>query len=161
MRVCMLLALFPLAFTAMIALGDEKWYDFRSSPSYQALKPDEQRALEQVHRDFVLLRGALDMYAEDHRGEAPENLEALAPRYLRELPKDPFATKATAEAKDLGNYTPSLAGWGYRYRAGQGNSFIIASVGLPQFPYLAEKGNVGLYRPKGLWISGRQPSFAK
>lgn len=156
MRLCMLLAVVSMALVPIRTPASEEVYDFRSSPSYQALQPMQQQALEQVHRDFVLLWGALDMYAEDHRGQAPDNLEALVPRYLQELPKDPFATKATAAEKNLGNYTPSQGGWGYRYRPGQGDSYIVASVGLPEFPYLAEKGNVGLYRPKGTWISGLQ-----
>jgi RNA polymerase sigma factor (sigma-70 family) len=138
-----------------------KVYDFRSSPSYQALKPEQRQALEQVHRDFVLLWGALDMYAEEHQGRVPQRLEDLVPRYLKDLPRDPFATEATAAEKEVAPYTPSLGGWGYRYRPGQGNSFIVASVGLPEFPYLAEKGNVGLHQLKGLWLSGRQLVPAK
>jgi hypothetical protein len=138
--------------------GDES-YEFRSSPAYHALKPAEQQALEQVHRDFVLLWGALDLYLREHENLAPEKLESLVPQYLKELPPDPFATKETAEGKDLGRYVSSRDGWGYRYRRGQGDSFIIASVGLPDFPYLAKSGNVGLYMPRGTWISGRQPTL--
>jgi hypothetical protein len=38
---------------------------------------------------------------------------------------------------------------------------VIASVGLPQFPYLAERSNVGLYVCKGIWISGHNPMMLK
>src|SRR5262249_16433301 len=146
-----------MSLTALAARGQDNSYDFRATPDYKALKPDQQQALEQVHCDFVLLWGALDMYMRDHENRAPENMEALMPHYLKELPKDPFATKETAADTYLGNYLPSPEGWGYRYRRGQADSFIIASVGLPSFPYLAKTGNIGLYRPRGTWISGRQP----
>jgi uncharacterized protein (TIGR03067 family) len=133
-------------------------YDFRASPRYRALSAADRQSLEQVNHDFALLWGALDLYAEEHLRAVPETLDALVPRYLKELPKDPFATKATAEEKKLGPYVASRDGWGYRYRPGRGNySFVLASVGLPDFPYLAASGNVGLYRARGLWLTGRQP----
>jgi hypothetical protein len=156
MRLYVLLAVLSLALTSTSARGADKPYDFRSSAAYKALKAEERQALEQVHRDFALLWGALDLYLREHGGGAPERLEALVPRYLTELPKDPFATKETAAGKDLGVYAPSRDGWGYRYRRGEGDAFVIASVGLPDFPYLAASGNVGLYRPRGLWLSGEQ-----
>ena len=71
----------------------------------------------------------------------------------------PFATKTSAAEKEIRPYLPSLDGYGYRYRQGQGRSWITTSVGLPKFPYLAQRGNVSLYMPKGIWLSGRQPSL--
>lgn len=38
---------------------------------------------------------------------------------------------------------------------------LIASVGLPDFPYLAARGNIGLYICKGTWISGINPSTGR
>jgi hypothetical protein len=145
---CVLLA--PLGGTR-----EDKTYNFRSSEAYEALTDQERQALEQVHRDFVLLWGALDMFAQDHSGQVPKSLKELAPLYLKELPKDPFATSATATEK-VSHYTVSLDGWGYRYFPGVGNAFVVSSVGLPRFPYLARTGNVGLYRAKGIWSSGEQ-----
>ena len=83
------------------------------------------------------------------------NCPRLVPAYLKELPRDPFATKSAAK-KDLGHYKPSLDGFGYRYRPGQGNAFLLSSVGLPGFPYPAERGNVDLYIAKGFWTGGGQ-----
>src|SRR5687767_2010322 len=130
-------------------------YNFRTSAAYRALKSEEREKLEQVHRDFVLLWGALDMYAEDHEGQVPDELSELSPSYLKELPRDPFAT-TTAAKKELGQYKPSLGGFGYRYRPGNGNAFILSSVGLPGFPYLPKRGNVDLYIAKGFWTGGGQ-----
>jgi RNA polymerase sigma factor (sigma-70 family) len=131
-------------------------YDFRESVNYKGLPADQREKLEQVTRDFVLLWGALDLCARDHKGTMPAKLEDLVPRYLKDLPRDPFATKATADEKKLDPYTPSLQGLGYRYRPGRADSFVLMSVGLADFPYLAEKGNVGLYIARGTWISGRE-----
>ncbi len=120
-------------------------YDFRATEAYKSLSDSDREKLEQVHRDFVLLWGALDMYCEDH-GKPPESLEALTPHILRELPLDPFAS-------------PQAENRHYDYRPGSpGNrAWIISSVGLSGFPYLAERGNVGLYQCKGTWISGYNP----
>ena len=152
---CMSLAVLGMALVATGAPADEKAYVFRESESFHALQPDEQKALEQVDHDFALLNEALEKYAQAHEGQVPKRLEDLVPRHLKELPKDPFATKITAAEKELGNYTPSLEGWGYRYRPGIGDAFILASVGLPDFPYRAVRGG-GLYHAKGTWISGNQ-----
>jgi hypothetical protein len=131
-------------------------YNYRSSKAYRALKPAEQRMLDQVHRDFVLLWGPLDMYAEANGGQVPKKLSDVVPLYLKELPRDPFATKATARQEKLGPYSQSCDGFGHRYRTGAGNAFVVSSVGLPGFPYLAQRGNVDLYVAKGTWISGNQ-----
>src|ERR1035437_42556 len=138
-------------------------YDFRRSEAFVRLSPIDKEKLEQVKREQVLLLGALDMYADGHQGNPPENLDALVPKYLKDLPSDPFATESSAGEKDWHDYTPSKKGWGYRYRRGAaGNrAWAIASVGLPQFPYLAEKGNVGLYVCKGTWIGGVNPGQFK
>jgi hypothetical protein len=138
-------------------------YDFRASEAYRQLAPADRQRLEQVRRDQVLLWGALDMYADGHNGEVPETLDALVPRNLAELPKDPFATSQAAADSEAPGYTKSKEGWGYRYKRGApGNrAWVISSVGLPDFPYLAEHGNVGLYMCKGLWISGINPVVGK
>lgn len=120
-------------------------YDFRNTGAYRALSDDDRNKLEQVHRDFVLLWGALEMYC-DVYAEPPESLEKLTPLILRELPIDPFTA---ADAKDRN----------YKLRKGApGNrAWVISSTGLSSFPYLAERGNVGLYICKGTWISGNNP----
>ena len=63
-------------------------YDFRDSDAYRKLSAADKQRLEQVHRDLVLLWGALDMYADEHNGNLPANLDDLAPKYLVELPSD-------------------------------------------------------------------------
>ena len=141
----------------------EKPYDFRASNAYAQLSAADRQRLEQVRRDQVLLWGALDMYADEHNDAVPASLGDLAPKYLAELPTDPFATEATASQQPTHGAVPSKQGWGYRYRPGaKGNrAWVISSVGLPDFPYLAEKGNVGLYVCKGTWISGLNPATTK
>lgn len=138
-------------------------YDFRASEAYRKLPSANRERLEQVRRDQVLLWGALDLYADEHNGELPETLDALVPRFLAELPRDPFATAQSAAEHESVGYTASKKGWGYRYHHGApGNrAWVISSVGLPDFPYLAEHGNVGLYICKGLWISGENPVTGK
>ena len=76
-------------------------YNFRTSAAYRALKPAEREKLEQVHRDFVLLWGALDMYAEENQGQVPDELSELVPGYLKDLPRDPFATTQRQQRKIL------------------------------------------------------------
>lgn len=131
-------------------------YNFRESKAFRSLAASDQEKLEKVHRDFVLLWGALDMYAEAHGGQEPKMLSDLVPLYLKELPIDPFATQSTAKQKEIGSYKPSCDGYGYRYQAGAGNAFVLCSVGLRGFPYLAEHGNVDLYIAKGFWTGGGQ-----
>lgn len=135
-------------------------YDFRRSEAYGKLSSEDRARLEQVHRDLMMLWGALDRYADNHDGKPPEGLDQLVPRYLAELPRDPFATAATSAEKPE-YYTPSMGGWGYRYRKGpmiavpggaEDRSWVLSSVGLREFPYLAGRGNVGLYVCKGLWL---------
>lgn len=141
-------------------------YDFRQTEAYRQLPDADREKLEQVHRDFVLLWGALDMYADNHGGAPPDSLDDLTPLFLRELPKDPFIAAETAERaardEDRVNRT-SLKGWGYQYRKGSpGNrAWIISSVGLKGFPYLAERGNVDLYICKGDWTSGFNPRMTE
>lgn len=153
MKQILFLALTLLTISPVAA---EKQYDFRDSDAYHRLTAADKQRLEQVHRDLVLLWGALDMYADEHNGKLPETLDGLVPRYLIELPSDPFATKQTASIKTTFD-TPSKNGMGYRFRSGTlGNrAWVIRSVGLTDFPYLAKRGNVGLYCAKGTWISGR------
>jgi len=156
------LLLFALIVLPLVgALAGEKPYNFRTHDAYQKLSDTDKQRLEQVHRDFVLLWGALDMYADYHNGNLPETLDELVPECLGELPSDPFVT----EPKNLKEsyYQPSKKGYGYQYRKGSpGNrAWIVASVGLPDFPYLAERGNIGLYLCKGTWLSGINPMPAK
>ncbi len=137
-------------------------YDFRASPAYARLSDTDRLRLEQVRRDQLLLWGALDLYADEHDDEPPETLDALVPRYLAELPADPFATKPAPMERKPGDYVPSKGGMGYRFMKGApGNrAWIISSVGLPDFPYLGER-NSGLYLCKGTWISGINPMITK
>jgi hypothetical protein len=147
-----------LAFAVSLS-GADKPYDFRASSVYSQLPAADRLRLEQVQRDFVLLWGALDMFADAHGRNPPERLDDLDPLYLTELPSDTFATPETANPREMDSYTRSKDGWGYRYRRSSpcNRGWVISSVGLPEFPYLAEQGNVGLYRCKGIWISGFQP----
>jgi hypothetical protein len=142
-----------LSFAALLATA-EKPYDFRDSDAYRRLSAADRQRLEQVRSDQVRLWGALDMFADERGGNPPDTLDKLVPDFLAVLPSDPFATPRSAYTRGLGDYTSSKGGWGYRYKRGaSGNrAWVIASVGLPDFPYLAERGNVGLYVCKGLWI---------
>ena len=144
-----------LGLACLIASADDRAvYDFRASAQYAALSADDREKLETVHRDLVLLWGALDMYADEHEHKGPDKLEQLVPHYLRELPRDPFATKTTAAETELTPNKSSLEGWGYRYRPTGTQAWVLCSVGLPEFPYLAKEGNIGLYHAKGLWLGG-------
>ncbi|MBI5821584.1 MAG: protein kinase [Verrucomicrobia bacterium] len=131
-------------------------YDFRKSDAYRKLSAEDREKLEQVTRDFMLLWTSLERFADEHDGQLPDTLDQLVPQYFSELPADPFATAKTAQEGAAG-YQKSKSGWGYRYRKGApGNrAWIVASAGLPNFPYLAEKGNVGLGLCKGIWLSGK------
>jgi hypothetical protein len=157
---------FLLASCCLMGAGHsaaENPYNFRQSEAYKKLSPTDREKLEQVHRDFMMLWGALDLYADEHDGNPPESLENLDPRYLAELPKDPFATLETVSRKKKSYHTPSKDGWGYSYRRGaKGNrAWILDSVGLPTFPYLADRSNISLYIGKGVWISGINPAVMK
>jgi hypothetical protein len=112
-------------------------YDFRASDAYSRLSTSDKQRLEQVHRDLVLLWGALEMFADDHDEDPPATLDELVPKYLAALPSDPFATQQTASEQPTYNYSPSRGGLGYRYKKGApGNrAWIVRSVGLPDFPY--------------------------
>lgn len=150
-----------LAFLSITAsvVADEKRYDFRASAAYEQLSVADRQRLQQVRRDQFLLWGALDIYADEHSGGLPTSLDELVPAYLAELPTDPFATQQTANAPVTRGCVRSKGGFGYPFmRGASGNrAWVISSVGLPDFPYLAERGNVGLYICKGLWISGVNP----
>src|SRR5688572_20180804 len=148
-----MLCLMILSLAVTVTAGDKR-YDFRASEAYAQLSTVDKQRLEQVRRDQALLWGALDMYCDDHDGTPPGSLDALVPRYLAELPLDPFATEQTASEQLTHGYTSSRRGFGYRFRQGApGNrAWIISSVGLPKFPYLGER-NSGLYICKGTWIS--------
>ena len=118
-----LMLLPPLLLLASLAAA-EKPYDFRTSAAYAKLSSADQHKLEQVHHHQVLLWGALDMFADQHNGNPPSSLDELVPRYLAELPSDPFATQQTAGAQVLQGYTPSKGGVGYQFRRGAcGNRF--------------------------------------
>jgi hypothetical protein len=154
--------LFGLLLAAPLFMVAAERYDFRASPAYARLSAAERQKLEQVCRDQMLLWGALDLYADEHNGEPPASLDALVPRYLAELPSDPFAVEHSVDKTAPGDYRPSKGGMGYRYKKGSpGNrAWIISSVGLSDFPFLGEL-NHGLYICKGTWLAGRNPMMSK
>ena len=158
MKAFSILSMLPVAVVTTQAEAFAQPYNYRTSAAYHKLAESDREKLDAVSCDMTLLWGALDRYADDHDERAPESLDDLVPQYLKKLPKDPFATTETASEKS-GYYQPSLEGYGYGYRQGQGRSWITSSVGLPNFPYLVERGNIGLSLPKGTWLSGRQPAF--
>ena len=155
MRRTVLVLLVSCILPASVVLGEPP-YDFRASDAYRKLSGDDRERLEQVHRDFMMLWGALDRYADHHDGDPPDTLDRLVPHYLGDLPTDPFATAETAREEDTRYYHPSKDGRGYRYRKGSpGNrAWCLTSEGLEEFPYLAARGNIGLYVCKGNWLSG-------
>lgn len=125
-------------------------YDFRETDAFRRLSPDDRERILTVHRDLTLLWGALDLYAHENEGDTPEQLSDLVPRYLLEIPEDPFATPATGKSD-----VPLSSTTDYRYEKGnpKGWSWVIGSVGLNDFPYLSPNGR-GLKRIRGIWISG-------
>lgn len=115
MRPIVVVLLVSCILHATVALA-ENGYDFRISDAYTKLSKEDCAKLEQVHRDFMMLWGALDRYADSHDGNPPEMLAQLVPDFLGDLPTDPFATAETARHKDTKPYEMSKDGWGYRYR---------------------------------------------
>jgi hypothetical protein len=150
-----------LLLAAVLAAAAER-YSFRTSEAYARLSAADKQRLEQVHRDLVLLWGALEMFADDHDEDPPATLDELVPKYLAELPSDPFATQQTASEAPAHSYTPSRGGFGYRYKKGApGNrAWVVRSVGLPDFPYRGER-NISLHVVKGTWLSGINPAVSK
>jgi len=134
-------------------------YDYRDTQAYRALSNEQKSQLNTVRRDMAMLWGALDQYAEEHDGRVPGTLSELVPFFLPELPRDPFSTEETAAENRKDDKNASLDGWGYGYRPGAKNNraWCLSSAGLPTFPFLAARGNVGLYVCKETWISGKNP----
>jgi hypothetical protein len=163
MKFIPLLFVFAISALTVNHVTAEDRYDFRQTDAYRELSEADREKLEQVHRDLIMLWGALDRYADNHDGKTPEKLEQLVPLFLLELPVDPFATASSAEKKHAETGVGSKDGWGYRYRRGapSNRAWCLSSVGLEGFPYLAERGNVGLYICKGTWISGFNPVLVK
>jgi hypothetical protein len=153
--------IFLLLLTGLLAAAEER-YSFRASEAYARLSTTDKQRLEQVHRDLVLLWGALEMFADDHDEDPPAALDELVPKYLAELPSDPFATQQTASEQPTYRYTPSKGGLGYRYKKGApGNrAWIIRSVGLPDFPYRGGR-TISLHVCKGTWLSDINPAVSK
>ena len=127
---------------------EAKPYDFRDTEAYRALSDEDRERLEQVQRDFALIWGALDMYVDTRGGEPPEKLSDLEGHHLLELPLDPFSPGAKEP-------------YGYRKGAPGNRAWCISSQGLSGCPYLAARGNVGLYVCKGTWISGVNPTWQR
>ena len=133
-------------------------YDFRQTPAYRQLSGEEKKKLEAVHRDFILLAGALAVYYADQDRMLPESLDALVPKYLAELPRDPFAATRSPQERQSAPWTPSAGGFGYDYDSGSAGNWAwrLRSAGLPEFPY-ATASSRGLHLLMGEWISGRNP----
>ena len=133
-------------------------YDFRQTPDYRQLSGEDKKKLEAVHRDFMLLAGTLAVYYADHDRMLPQSLDALVPKYLTELPRDPFATSQSPMERQNPAWTSSAGGFGYDYDPGNAGNWAwrLRSVGLPKFPY-AGASSKGLHLLMGDWISGRNP----
>jgi len=106
----------------------------------------------------MLLAGALAVYYADHDRLLPQSLDALVPKYLTELPRDPFATSQSPRERQSQAWTSSAGGFGYEYDPGSAGNWAwrLRSVGLSEFPY-AGTGSKGLHLLMGDWISGRNP----
>ena len=106
-------------------------YSFRESQAYASLSNADQVKLEQAHRDLMMLWGALDLYADGHKGNPPESLDDLVPHYLRELPVDPFTIDETESKGTPGDRKASKGAVGYRYRKGAAGQreWSLSSVG--------------------------------
>ena len=136
-------------YATAVAQGPRKeGYDFHDSPEFKSLSKQQQSKLRKADRELRELQSALNRYFKDH-GKSPKTLKELVPRYLKELPEDPFATMVTASAttNELDGYNMSLKGWGYRYRRSKTRAWHVRSVGLHDFPYRsASKNGRGLYQ---------------
>lgn len=127
------------------ALGQPA-YDYRQSDHYRQLAVSDRRKIDQVDRDLMLLERALNRYRKDH-ATAPPALSDLVPRYLKSLPRDPFATMVSVSSPELSpRFSRSLAGWGYQYRGLGRSGWVVRSVGMPKFPYRSRTSTVGLSR---------------
>ena len=150
--------IFIVAALSLLVMGRSGWaeYEYWDTDAYRALSRGDQIKLDQAHADFHLLWGALDRYADMNAGAVPASLDELVPGVLKELPADPFATAATATQTNANAYASSKQGWGYQYLRAAPNrrSWVLKSVGLPEFPYLAPAGNHGLFVAKGFWSGG-------
>ena len=151
-------SILPMIALILLVMGRSGWagYEYWDTDAYRALPRADQIKLDRAHADFHLLWGALDRYADMNAGAVPASLDELVPGVLKELPADPFATAATAARTNADAYASSKQGWGYHYLHAAPNrrAWVLKSVGLPEFPYLAPAGNQGLFVAKGFWSGG-------
>ena len=77
-------------------------HDFRKSDAYTKLPREDRAKLEQVHRDFMMLWGALDRYADSHDGNPPEVLTQLVPDFVGDLPTCEAGARRTHEPLPCG-----------------------------------------------------------
>lgn len=142
-------------------------YDFRESDEYRALDDLSRERLATVVADFDELEAALNAFMNDHDGDPPETLSNLVPKYMKALPRDPFANPRQAVPIWLKHHKRSLDGLGYLYLMRGKRETIesydllvfgtapgaweIVSVGLLGFPLRYEVSNRGLIRAQGYW----------
>lgn len=150
--------------------AQQQKYDYRDSAQYRGLNADDRAKLDQFATDMVSLETAIKKHMRDRNGQAPETLEALVPKYLLQLPRDPFHTPVSQPNKYHKHYQESLSGSGYLYMRRRASSIVkswepltfhstedswrIKSVGLPDFPLrspVESKNRRGLVRSAGYW----------
>jgi hypothetical protein len=107
-------------FSAIVCNAQDAEYDYSESAEYRALDAEEREKLDQVVKDMQSLEAAIKKHMRDHNGAAPNKLEALIPKYLPRLPRDPFFTPVFTPRKpdDYCHTSPSWAGYLYKRRLG-------------------------------------------
>lgn len=98
---------------------------------FRFVEPDGSRA--SLHGAVLVL--AVRLYEMDHAGQAPPDLAALVPRYLPDVPLDPFA-----DPPHFLRYDPSTNG-----------DWLVYSVGRNR---LDDQGTLGEHRGKGDLLFG-------
>lgn len=131
-------------------------YDYRVSPAFRALSPNNRDHLKRVVKDFEALKAAITRYMADHNQVPPDSLSRLTPKYITSLPQDPFARADSPLPKGGISFQRSLKGRGYLYRFRPGSTYRaweLRSAGLPDFPlrFRNAKHSLGLVERQGYW----------
>src|SRR5947209_1044060 len=88
-----------------------------TTPAIQKVHDAHDRARQ--YNDNLQLAFALEWYRRDHKGY-PEELEALAPKYLKEIPNDLFSNKPLIYRQSRTSYVLYSVGVNGRDDGGQG-----------------------------------------
>jgi hypothetical protein len=108
-----------------------------TAPAIQKVHDAHDRAKQ--YNDNLHLAFALELYRHEHKGY-PEKLEALAPKYLKEIPIDFFSGKPLIYHSSTGGYTLYSVGVNGMDDGGQGfdddpqGDDIVIRMPMPELP---------------------------